>query len=145
MIPEILATLACGIFAGAALYINLVEQPARLTCGISLAITQWRPSYKRGAVMQASLALAGSILALISWWNGKQTVWLLGGALLFAVIPFTLIVILPTNKDLQSDDLEVSSTRAELLLRRWNVLHAVRTGLSIVAFLIFLCALQRKS
>ncbi len=95
--------------------------------------------------MQASLALAGSILALISWWNGKQTVWLLGGALLFAVIPFTLIVILPTNKDLQSDDLEVSSTRAELLLRRWNVLHAVRTGLSIVAFLIFLCALQRKS
>jgi len=145
MIPEILATLACGIFAGAALYINLVEQPARLSCGVALAITEWKPSYKRGAAMQATLALAGSILGLISWWNGKQAVWLLGGALLFAVIPFTLIVILPTNRELQSGALDVSSARAELLLRRWNVLHAVRSGLAIVAFLIFLYALQRKS
>ena len=92
--------------------------------------------------MQASLALAGSVLALISWWNGKQAVWLLGGALLFAVIPFTLIVILPTNKELQSDDLDVSSARAELLLRRWNGYHAVRSVIAIVAFLIFLYALQ---
>jgi len=145
MIPEILATLACGIFAGAALYINLVEQPARLSCGIHLAITEWRPSYKRGAVMQASLALAGSILALISWWIGKDAVWLLGGALLFAVIPFTLIVILPTNKELENEQLDVSSARAELLLRRWNVLHAVRTALGLAAFVIFLYALQRKS
>lgn len=145
MIPEILATLACGVFAGAALYINLVEHPARLSCGVALAITEWKPSYKRGAAMQASLALAGSVLALISWWNDKQQVWLLGGALLFAVIPFTLIVILPTNKELQSDDLDVSSARAGLLLRRWNALHAVRSGLAIVAFLIFLYALQLKS
>ena len=140
MIPEILATLACGVFAGAALYINLVEHPARLSCGVTLAIAEWKPSYKRGTAMQASLALAGSVLALISWWNGKQTLWLLGGALLFAVIPFTLIVILPTNRELQRDDLDVAT--AELLLRRWNGLHAVRSALAIVAFLIFLYALQ---
>ncbi len=145
MIPEILATLACGIFAGAALYINLVEHPARLSCGVALAITEWKPSYKRGAIMQATLALAGSLFALISWWNAKHPVWLLGGAALFAVIPFTLIVILPTNRELQNDDLDVSSARAELLLRRWSDLHAVRSGLAIAAFLIFLYALQLKS
>ena len=53
--------LACGLFTAAALYINLVEQPAKLPCGITLAVTQWRPSYKRGTVMQASLAILGSL------------------------------------------------------------------------------------
>jgi hypothetical protein len=145
VIPEILATLMCGIFAGAALYINFVEQPARFSCGIAIAVTEWRPSYKRGTIMQASLAIAGSILALTSWWVGKQGAWLVGAAFLFAVVPFTLIVILPTNKELESETLDVSSARAEQLLRRWNALHAVRSGLSLVAFLVFLYALHRKS
>src|SRR5271165_2598739 len=135
MIPQIAATLACGIFAGAALYINLVEQPARLSCGITLAVTQWRPSYKRGTVMQASLAIFGSLLGFASWWIGRDAAWLYGGMLLFAV--------LPTNKKLESDNLDVSSAKAEGLLRRWNALHAVRSGLSLAAFLIFLFALHR--
>jgi len=143
MIPQIAATLACGIFAGAALYINLVEQPARLSCGITLAVTQWRPSYKRGTVMQASLAIFGSLLGFASWWIGRDAAWLYGGMLLFAVVPFTLVAILPTNKKLESDNLDVSSAKAEGLLRRWNALHAVRSGLSLAAFLIFLFALHR--
>jgi hypothetical protein len=145
VISQILATLACGIFAGAALYINLVEHPARVSCGVAVAIAEWKPSYKRGAIMQASLALAGSILGSISWWHDKQASWLIGSVLLFAVIPFTLIVILPTNKELQDDNLDESAPQAGLLLRRWNVLHAVRTALATFAFLVFLYALQQKS
>ena len=144
MIPKILATLACGIFAGAALYVSLVEQPARLSCGIASAMAEWKPSYKRGTAMQASLAVAGSLFALTSWLIGKDSAWLLGGLLLLAVIPFTLIVIFPVNKRLESSDLDVSSQAAEQLLRRWGALHAVRGALSLVAFLIFLFALQRK-
>ena len=94
--------------------------------------------------MQASLAIVGSLLALASWWIGKDVAWLLGGVLLFAVIPFTLVVIFPTNKELESDKLDVSSAQPERLLRRWGALHAVRSGLSLVAFVIFLFALQRK-
>jgi hypothetical protein len=71
--------------------------------------------------------------------------WLVRAAFLFAVVPFTLIVILPTNKELESETLDVSSARAEQLLRRWNALHAVRSGLSLVAFPVFLYALHRKS
>jgi hypothetical protein len=144
MVPEILATFACGIFAGAAIYVNLVEQPARLSCGITLAITEWRPSYKRGSIMQASLALLGSVLAFLSWWINRDPAWIIGGILLFAVIPFTLIVIFPTNKDLQSEELDVASAQAERLLRLWNKLHAVRTALSLFAFVIFLFALKHK-
>ncbi|HEY6287936.1 MAG TPA: hypothetical protein VIW48_00675, partial [Nitrospiraceae bacterium] len=87
MIPEILATLACGVFAGAAVYINLVEQPARLSCGVKLAATEWRRSYKRGTLMQAPLAVTGSLLAFLSWWLDKDSAWLMGGVLLFAVVP----------------------------------------------------------
>jgi Domain of unknown function (DUF1772) len=144
MHPEIFATLACGIFAGAAIYINLVEQPARLSCGIAHAINQWRPSYKRGAIMQASLALLGSALAFLSWWISRDSAWLIGGLLLFSVIPFTLIVIFPTNKKLESNDLDVASPQAERLLRLWNKLHAVRSALGLFAFLIFLLALTHN-
>ncbi len=142
MIPEILATLACGIFAGAAIYVNLVEQPARLSCGIALAITEWRPSYQRGAVMQASLALVGSALAFFSAWLSRDWAWIIGGALLFAVGPFTLLVIFPTNKKLQSAELDVTSSEAERLLRWWGQLHAVRSVLSLLAFAVFLYALK---
>jgi Domain of unknown function (DUF1772) len=145
MTTEILATLACGVFAGAALYVNLVEHPARLSCGVTIAVTEWRPSYKRGSIMQGSLAVVGSILAFSSWWMEKDSAWLLGGILFFAVIPFTLIVIFPTNKKLQSDQLDLSSAQTEHLLHFWSRLHAVRSGLSSLAFLIFLFALQHKS
>ena len=52
MLLEILATLAAGLFAGAAIYIDLAEQPARKHIDITAALTEWRPSYKRAAVVQ---------------------------------------------------------------------------------------------
>jgi hypothetical protein len=144
MTPEILATLAGGMFAGAAAYVSLVEHPARLACGVKVALTEWKPSYKRGTAMQASLAVIGSLLAALSWRLDKKTVWLVGGALLFAVVPFTLLVILPTNKKLESAKLDCSSAQTEHHLRLWGKLHAVRSLLSFLAFLIFLIALRHQ-
>ena len=141
MIPEIIATLVSGIFAGAAVYVNLVEQPARLSCGVELAVRQWRPSYKRGTMMQAPLAVVGCLAALISWWFDQGLAWLIGGLLLLLIIPFTLIAILPTNKRLESRELDLRSEEAGYLLRRWGRLHAVRSILSGVAFVIFLLRL----
>ena len=141
MIPEIVATFASGIFAGAAVYINFVEQPARLSCGVQLAVTEWRPSYKRGTLMQAPLAVIGSLSAFISWWFDRSLAWLIGGVLLLLIIPFTLVVILPTNKRLESQELDLRSEEAGRLLRRWGRLHAVRSILSGMAFLIFLLTL----
>jgi hypothetical protein len=141
VIPEIVAMFASGIFAGAAVYVNLVEHPARLSCGVQLAVTEWRPSYKRGTLMQAPLAVVGSLSAFISWWFDRRLSWLLGGVLLLLIIPFTLVVILPTNKRLESQELDLRSEEAGLLLRRWGRLHAVRSILSGTAFLIFLFTL----
>jgi hypothetical protein len=65
--------------------------------------------------MQASLAIFGSLLGFASWWTGRDAAWLYGGILLFAVVPFTLVLILPTNKKLESDKLDVSSEAEGLL------------------------------
>jgi len=77
--------LSCGLFAGAAVYITLVEHPARMECGTELAATEFRPSYRRAAVMQACRTPLGGLL---------------GGILLVAVIPFTLLAVRPTNTQL---------------------------------------------
>jgi len=138
-ILEFIATLACGIFTGAAIYINLVEHPARMKCGTQIALTEWRPSYKRAAVMQASLAFFGSVAAIAACGMGSSYWWLIGGLVFFSVIPFTLIVILPINRRLLDTELDVGSDLAADLLERWNRLHGVRSILALAAFLIFLC------
>jgi len=63
---------------------------------------------------------------------------MVGGVLLGSVIPFTLIVILPTNKRLLSATLDKRSIEAARLLTRWGKLHAVRSVLSGLALLLFL-------
>ncbi len=93
--------------------------------------------------MQVPLALIGSLSALVSWWFDGGRAWLVGGLFLLLVIPFTLVVILPTNKELESQELDLGSEEADRLLRRWGRLHAVRSLLSGAAFLVFLISLIR--
>jgi hypothetical protein len=143
-IAQLLATFASGLFAGASIYINLVEHPARMQCGIPLALEEFAPSYKRAAVMQVSLAAIGSLSALIVWLNVPDIMWLIGGGLLLAVIPFTLIVILPTNKKLLDPAMKSEPELARKLLTLWGRLHAVRSILSLTSWLIFLFLLGNK-
>jgi len=84
VILELIALLCTGFFAGAAIYISLVEHPARLECGPALAITEFGPSYRRAAVMQASLAVVGCLAAVAAWAQGSATAVLVAGLLLGA-------------------------------------------------------------
>lgn len=137
-ISTLLSTLCCGLFAGAAIYITLVEHPARTECGAELATREFGPSYRRAAVMQASLAAIGFAGSLAAWLSGASIWRLIGGILLGSVIPFTLVVIMPVNKRLMDPSLDGSSAGAGRLLSLWGKLHAVRTVLSAIALLIFL-------
>ncbi|MGE0684273.1 MAG: DUF1772 domain-containing protein [Candidatus Binatia bacterium] len=138
MLLELAATLCSGLFAGASIYITLVEHPARMQCGMALAVTEFAPSYKRAAAMQASLAAIGFVCAVMTWFWGAPLSWLIGGILLGAVIPFTLLVIFPTNKQLLDPGLDRNSSLTEQLLIRWGRLHAVRSLLGLASFLLFL-------
>jgi hypothetical protein len=137
-IAEFVAVLSCSLFTGAAVYISLVEHPARMQCGVEIAATEFPPSYRRATVMQATCAALGLLSSVATWLTGATFWWLLGGVALCAVIPFTLIVILPTNKRLLSPTLDIRSAETERLLAHWGRLHAVRSVLSGVALLLFL-------
>lgn len=141
---EIISTLSASLFAGAAIYINLVEHPARVECGTVLAVTEFAPSYHKATRLQAGLAAVGFLSATGAWFMGASVWWLVGGIILVSVIPFTLIVIFPTNKKLLDSALDKSSDEAAKLLARWARLHAVRSVLSLIASLIFIILLARN-
>jgi hypothetical protein len=136
MLLDLVTLLSLGLFAGAALYVTLVEHPARLRCGTALAIAEFGPSYRRGAVMQASLAAVGCLVGVADWARGHGVLPLAAGLLMAAVIAFTLVVILPTNKRLLDPALDSGSAEAATLLARWGRLHGVRTVLGGAALLL---------
>ena len=140
---EFVAVFACLIFTGAAVYITFVEHPARMTCATDCALSQWAPSYKRATVMQASLALVASVAGLIAFVQGAGIGWLVGAAFIFTVVPTTLLVIMPTNAQLLDPARDRSSAATRQLLVRWGRLHAIRSALSVIASLIFLCIVFR--
>jgi hypothetical protein len=109
-----------------------------MECGVEIATTEFAPSYRRATVMQATLAAVGLISAIAAWLGGATFWWLVAGILLGSVIPLTLFVILPTNKQLLSPTLDRRSVEAERLLTRWGRLHVARSVLSALALWLFL-------
>ncbi len=144
LIAMLVAATAAGLFAGAALYITLVEHPARLQCGLALAVAEFGPSYRRAAVMQAPLAMLGMLSGASAWYMGSGAGWLAWGLLLGALVPFTLVVIMPTNRRLLDPGLDPASGEAGWLLSRWGRLHAIRTVVGIAVFVAFVVMLSRS-
>ena len=144
MVLAILATFCAGLFAGAAIYINAVEHPARLACGTALAVREFAPSYHRATIMQVPLAVVGLLASVGAWWSSGHPTFVIGGLVLVGVVPFTLLGIIPTNRRLLAPGLDPESPEADGLLRRWGRLHAVRSVLGVLAFGILLMALARS-
>jgi hypothetical protein len=135
---QFLATLCAGLFAGAALYINVAEHPARVVLDDTrAAATQWALSYKRATFMQVPLALISLAGGTAAWLLGANAWWLVAGLLIGAVVPFTLLAIMPTNHELLARGRDLSSVDTRRLLERWNRLHAVRSALSLIATVLF--------
>lgn len=138
MIFGVLALTSAAIFTGAALYVNVAEQPARLNIDDRALLTEWKPSYKRGAAMQAPLALVGCLLGLIAWWQTTQIGFLIGAIAMVAPWPWTLIGIKPTNDALLATEPEKAGPQTRALIAKWGVLHSVRTALGALATVAFL-------
>jgi hypothetical protein len=135
-----LALTAAALFTGAAIYVNVAEQPARLMLDDRALLTEWKPSYKRGAAMQASLALVGFVLGMVSWWQESHPGFVVGAIAIIAPWPWTLLVIKPVNDALLATVPEQAGPPSRALIERWGVLHAVRTALGALASLAFLWA-----
>lgn len=142
MLAGHLALATAAMFAGAAFYISVAEQPARLTLDNRAMLAQWKPSYKRGFSMQASLAVISGMLGFLAWWTTADWRWIAGAALILANWPYTLLAILPTNNNLNAIPAEQASASTRDLIKSWGRLHAVRTTLGLAATAAYLWALN---
>src|SRR5262249_60147631 len=95
------------------------------------------------AVLQVVLAAVGFLAAVGAWLRSGHIGLLIGGLLLGAVVPFTIVVIFPTNRRLLVPGLDPQSAEALVLLVRWGRLHAVRSVLSALAFGTLLVCVAR--
>lgn len=142
---QFVAVLATTLFAGASIYINVAEHPARMECGVIVAATVFGPSYRRAAAMQVTLALVATLAAVSAWLAGAPVAWLVGALLIFAVIPFTVFAIMPTNKILLDPATDRSSELLHRSLQRWGRLHGVRSVLALLSSMVLLGSLILQS
>jgi len=138
----LLALISAAIFTGAALYVNVAEQHAQLLLDDRALLTEWKPSYKRGAAMQAPLALVGFLFGLIAWWQVSHPGFVIGALLIVAPWPWTLIGIMPTNNALLATEIDRAGPPTRALVVKWGTLHGVRTGLGALATAAFFWACQ---
>ena len=138
MVFGMLTLMVSAIFTGAAIYINFVEQPARLKLPDSALLMQWIPSYKRGFAMQSTLAMLAGALGLVALFMTQSFFYLFGSILILANWPYTFFIIMPTNKILMATQFETANSNARNLIIRWGKLHAVRSLLGLSATILFL-------
>jgi len=137
-----LALVLAAAFAGAAFYINVAEQPARLGLDDRSLLNEWKPSYAGGFVMQGSLAVVSGVLGLVAAWLTKDWRWVVGAALILTNWPYTLLGMMPTNNKLKGISENDAGPTSRTIIETWGRLHAVRTSLGIAATFAYLWALN---
>jgi hypothetical protein len=135
------ALAVAGLFTGGSLFISLVDVPARAALEPKVGRQHFREMYPRATALQAPLAAGGSVLGWALYLVGGGLGGLAAGALLGAVVVYTLVAIMPTNRQLMDSRVELQGDDISGLLAVWARRHAVRTLLGGAAYLALLAGI----
>jgi anthrone oxygenase-like protein len=139
MVPllKLIAILSAAFFAGGGLFVSIVIYHA-IMMDMASAVAHFGRIYNKAAPWQGSNAIiclaAAVIVSALSgdWW------WAIGGLLVGASIPFTLLVMMPVNNRLLDEKAPPAPDEAVALLKRWGTLHWVRNVLSTLGLVVML-------
>jgi len=141
MLAAHLALVFAAAFAGAALFVNVAEQPARLALDDPALLREWQRSYDRAAPMQGGLALLAALVGFVAAWQLHDWRLAVGALLIIANWPYTLLVIKPTNDRLHAIKPEQATAEPRQAIISWGHLHGGRSALGVAATLVFLWTL----
>jgi hypothetical protein len=141
MLAAHLALVFAAAFAGAAIFVNVAEQPARLALDDAALLLEWQKSYDKAAPMQGGLALLAALLGFLAAWQTRDWRIAVGALLILANWPYTLLVIKPTNDRLHAIKPEQANAETRQAIISWGHLHSGRSALGIAAILVFLWTL----
>jgi hypothetical protein len=141
MLVAHLSLVFAAAFAGAAIFVNVAEQPARLALDDRAALIEWQLSYNRAAPMQAGLALLTAALGFWAAWQTRDWRFVVGGLLILANWPYTLLAIKPTNDRLHAIKPERANAETRQGIVAWGHLHVGRSAFGVAATLMFLWAI----
>ncbi len=135
--PGLFAFAAASAFLGAALYINLVEQPARQELDSASSIREWTPSNRRGFIMLAVLAVVSAILAYVDYARTGDMRWMIGGTLIVASWLYAYFVMSPVNILLYEAPPQTPTATIRELMREWGLLEWGQTIIGLAAWCVF--------
>ena len=141
MRPALFAFTVASAFFGAALYINLVEQPARLALHVRSMIREWIPSNRRGFIMLATLAIISAVLAYVDYGRNGDIRLLLGGTVILASWPYAYFVMMPVNILLYALPPKGATSIVRELMRDWGLLEWGQSAIGIASCCLYAWAL----
>ncbi|MGJ0506407.1 MAG: DUF1772 domain-containing protein [Methylocystis sp.] len=140
MIIGSLALAAAGAFAGASLYVNFVEQPARLALSDDALIKEWEPSDHRGFIVLAGLAAIAALFGFIAYRELNDLRWALGALVMLASWPYTYLAIVPLNNRILGLIGADAAHEARKVIDLWGKLEIGLTAIGVAGLLIFIWA-----
>ena len=140
MTPGSLALALAAAFFGAALYVNLVEQPARLALDDEVILNEWTPSDRRGVALMLGLSLLSAALGLVAYFASQDVRWAIGALIVILVWPYTVFAMAPLNNQILTlAPHDIGAARA--LVRQWGLLEYGQTAIGLAASVVYLWAL----
>jgi hypothetical protein len=133
-----IALLCCALFAGAATYISLVEQPTIIAGGTELSGTYVLLAQPRPVFFQAFFGVAGSLAGIAAGVTGNAVLWLAGGLVLGFAVLFQLAVVLPETRRLLDADLAADPKKASAMFKKLTKLHAVQSLAGLASLSMFI-------
>jgi anthrone oxygenase-like protein len=140
MFSGLIALAFAAAFAGAAVYVNIVEQPARLALEDQALLSEWGPSDRRGVALLTAFALAAAVAGFIAYFESQDVRWVFGALIIISSWPYAFFVMAPLNNQILSlRGHDVAAAKA--LIRQWGMVESGFSAIGVLAVAMFLWAL----